>query len=390
MSIAALNVDSNRMSQMVDRCLVRAVQERASDIHFEPRENRLRVRFRIDGVLTERPGFPGEGVTAVVSRLKVLAGMDISERRMPQDGGFNFTKGMIGANFRISTFPTELGEKVVLRVLNAEKGNLTLDRLGMEEKMAERLRGLIRKPNGIILSTGPTGSGKTSSLYALLREFDADTVNIVTLEDPIEYRLPGITQGQTNARVGFTFAAGLRSILRQDPDVIMVGEMRDAETSQIAFRAALTGHMVLSTLHTNSAMESIVRLIDMGTERFVVAAALRAVVSQRLVRKVCGACRVPARLPAAFAQKLQVSRTTMIYRAKGCPQCAMTGYMGRTGVFEMIELDEGLSDLLKSPRTARMELARALAERGVVSLKRAGMSRVLKGETTIEEILRVS
>jgi len=382
--------DERRVSMMLERLMLQAIADRASDLHFEPQARRLRVRFRIDGVLVDKPGLPVMAIHPAVSRLKVLAGLDISEKRRPQDGGFRFEKGKHAANFRVSTFPTPHGEKVVLRLLSEVSATMGVERLGMNGFLIDQLREIVARPNGIVLVTGPTGSGKTTTLYSLLGELKSDRVNIVTLEDPIEYRLEGITQGQTNKKVGFTFSAGLRSILRQDPDIILVGEMRDAETASIAFRAALTGHLVLSSLHTNSALETIVRLIDMGIERFVIASALRAVVAQRLIRRICPICRVPQRVTESERAKLLMPPMGAVFQAKGCPRCANTGYQGRVGLFELVQVDEEFAELIKDPGTSRKDFQDELARRQVISLRRAGMRMVTKGETTVEEVLRVT
>ena len=382
--------DEHRVSQTLERVLAQASRIGASDIHFEPREGRLRIRFRVDGVMSTHAHLPGELMAPVTIRLKVLAGLDISERRLPQDGAFQIDRARKTTSYRVSTFPTADGEKIVLRLLSRDGEQFALDDLGMPPTMVETLRHVIGKPNGLVLVTGPTGSGKTSTLYALLRELASDELNIVTLEDPVEARIPGITQGQTLVKAGFTFATGLRAILRQDPDVIMVGEMRDTETAQIAFRAGLTGHLVLSTLHTNGAVETFVRMRDMGLEPYVVASALRAVIAQRLVRGLCSACRIPTQVDPKLRAALALDTDAQIYQARGCPQCGQSGYKGRSGIFEIVEMDEDLADLMKAEDTARHDIAQALKERNVVSLRRAGGQCVASGKTTVDEVMRVT
>ncbi len=378
--------------QLVDRILERAVQESASDIHIEPREDLVRVRFRIDGMLVERPEIPIALKMAIVSRLKVMGDVDIAERRLPQDGAFRFNANGEPVDIRISTFPTEFGQKAVLRLLRRVSDDLSLDRLGFPKNLSERMVAHAHRSLGMLLVTGPTGSGKTSSLYALLNTLDARSRNIMTLEDPIEYRFSDIIQGQTNQKIGFTFASGLRSILRQDPDVILVGEMRDGETADIAFKSALTGHLVLSSLHTNSAMETFVRLFDMGLERYVVASALNAMLAQRLVRKLCRYCR--RCMP--FDEKL--NRTIGgnsehhfdVYEAAGCAECYGTGYRSRIGIFELLEVDDELNDIVKSDAMSYVELRKFLETRGYHGLRHAGYRLVRKGITSLDEVYRVT
>ncbi|MGC6418062.1 MAG: GspE/PulE family protein [Bradymonadia bacterium] len=377
---------------LVDRILARAVDERASDIHIEPRPKSVRVRFRIDGLLVSRPPFDQAFRQRVASRLKVMANLDIAERRLPQDGAFRFRVDQLDVDVRISTFPTEYGEKVVLRLLPQSNARMNLTDLGVSQSLAEELTQLSQRAHGMLLVTGPTGSGKTSTLYALLQQTDAIGRNIVTLEDPIEYRFKHVIQAQTNPRIGFTFARGLRAMLRQDPDVIMVGEMRDAETANIAFKAALTGHMVLSTLHTSSAIETFVRLFDMGLEKYVVASAINGMLAQRLVRRICAHCcemkAADAPTIDLFAEYgLAVEQTPV---AVGCESCHNTGFSGRTGIFELISADDRLKDLVKSEDTTRIQLATVLHERGHQGLRREGLERVMQGLTTVDEVMRVT
>ena len=378
--------------QLVDRILERAVQESASDIHIEPREDLVRVRFRIDGMLVERPEIPVELKMAIVSRLKVMGNVDIAERRLPQDGAFRFNANGEPVDIRISTFPTEFGQKAVLRLLRRVSDDLNLGQLGFTKSLSDKMVAHARRSLGMLLVTGPTGSGKTSSLYGLLNTLDARSRNIMTLEDPIEYRFSDIIQGQTNQKIGFTFASGLRSILRQDPDVILVGEMRDGETADIAFKSALTGHLVLSSLHTNSAMETFVRLFDMGLERYVVASALNAMLAQRLVRKLCRYCRKSTPYDEHLNRKLggDSEHQFEIYEAGGCAECYGTGYRSRIGIFELLEVDDELNDIVKSDVLTYVELRKFLEKRGYHGLRHAGYRLVRKGITSMEEVFRVT
>ncbi len=377
---------------LVDRIIARGVSERASDIHLEPRNEAVRVRFRIDGILVERPAFPIGFRQSVVSRLKVMARLDIAEKRLPQDGTFRVRVDETDVDVRMSSFPTEYGEKVVLRLLIQVDSRPGIDGLGMSPHSATQLRRFTQHAHGIFLVTGPTGSGKTSTLYAMLQETDGRSRNIVTLEDPIEYRFDDVVQAQVNPRIGFDFARGLRAMLRQDPDVIMVGEMRDAETADIAFKAALTGHLVLSTLHTSSAIETFVRLFDMGLERYVVASALNGMLAQRLVRTLCESCKREAVIDASTRDIFEALSIddVKLYEPVGCGSCHGTGYDGRAGVFELIEADDPLKDLVKSESTTRLELADYLASRGHGGLRRAALCSVASGVTSMEEALRVT
>jgi type II secretory ATPase GspE/PulE/Tfp pilus assembly ATPase PilB-like protein len=373
---------------VVAHLIAEAWRQRVSDIHLEPRSDRLRVRYRIDGMLTERRAVALGMAPAVLNRVKVLASLDIAERRLPQDGAFRHTVDDTEFALRVSSFPTEYGEKLVLRLLGDRRDVSALHELGMPPPMVDALRRIARRPSGMVVVAGPTGSGKTSTLYAVLREIEKTEVNIVTLENPIEYRFSGVVQGQTNARAGFTFAAGLRAILRQDPDVIMVGEMRDAETASIALKAALTGHMVLTSLHTNSVAETVVRLVDMGSERFVVAATLRAVLAQRLIRRLCPACRRAVPSDTAARALLGAQAPDHLFEPRGCPKCAGTGYLGRTGIFELAELDDGVAGMIKEG-AGRVEIEGELGRRGVRGLREAGLAAAASGLTSLAEILRV-
>ena len=377
---------------LFDRILDEAVAARASDIHLEPREDRLAVRFRVDGVLVKQKPFPPDLSRPVVSRAKILSGMDISERRIPQDGTFSKTVRGQKVNLRCSTFPTSDGEKAVMRLL---ADSLILTDLGKLGVPTDQLKTLVRcahAASGLILVSGPTGSGKTSTLHSILKRLDADKLNIVTLEDPIEIRNPKLNQAQINARVGFTFAGGLRSMLRQDPDVVLVGEMRDLETSQIAFRASLTGHLVLTTLHTSSTVDTITRLLDIGLEPYLVASSLTVVMAQRLVRVLCPRCREPYEPTDPMKEILGFPLPpleTHIYREKGCPDCSYTGYRGRTGLFEVVEITDDIRDLIKV-KSASDEYKQVLKTAGVPTVRRDGIRKVIAGITTLDEVMRVT
>ncbi|MCC7484192.1 MAG: Flp pilus assembly complex ATPase component TadA [Burkholderiales bacterium] len=371
-----------------------AVQARASDIHVEPQERRLQIRFRIDGVLHPQAESDAKIATAVVLRLKLMSGLDISEKRLPQDGRFNVRVRNVQVDVRISTMPTQYGESVVMRLLNQATGILGLANLGMSSAMLAKLREVIHRPSGMVLVTGPTGSGKTTTLYAALSELNTTERKIITVEDPVEYRLPGINQVQVNEKIELDFARVLRSALRQDPDVILVGEMRDRETVETGLRAALTGHLVFSTLHTNDAVGTAVRLFDMGAARYMVALSLQLVIAQRLVRVVCESCAQPHEPPPHEYEWLRTelredARENRYVRGKGCSHCNGTGYQGRTGVYEMMEMTNALveaansDDIQKFVRAARAQMAGNTLRRHAVDLAAAG-------RTTPEEGMRVS
>jgi type II secretory ATPase GspE/PulE/Tfp pilus assembly ATPase PilB-like protein len=377
---------------LIDRVLERAARERASDVHIEPRAETVRLRFRIDGLLVEQPEIPLSLGSPVVSRLKVLARLDIAEKRLPQDGAFRrFLDGQ-DVDLRLSTFPTEHGEKVVLRLLVQDATRASFEHMGLSPQLATRLRQLSNLPYGMVLVTGPTGSGKTTTLYAMLSQIDARVRNVQTLEDPIEYRFEDIIQGQAHPKIGFTFARGLRAILRQDPDVILVGEMRDAETAEIAFKASLTGHLVLSTLHTATAIETFTRLFDIGLERYVVASALRAMLGQRLVRRLCPQCkrRVPLDHPTRELMGPAHHDLKYTFVPVGCPACNGTGYKGRVGVYELVEVDDDLADLVKAQTTTRGALREYMHQRGLYGLRASGLELVRKGLTAVAEVVRVT
>ncbi len=390
-SFSRSEAGSGEIVRALDEVIRRAVKSRASDIHFEPKAERLRIRFRIDGVMVEQPYLPASASLPMISRIKVLGRMDIAVKRQPQDGTFKVDLGRgKQVSLRASTFPCFDGEKAVLRLLEAN-AIIAMDKLGMGRGQTVALRRLVRTTGGLMLVTGPTGSGKTSTLYAVLSELDTARLNIVTLEDPIEVQLPEITQGQVNPRAGFTFADGLRAILRQDPDVILVGEMRDAETASIAVQASLTGHLVLSTMHTNSTIATIARLMDLGIEPYIVANALVGVVAQRLVRMVCPKCHETYTLEKDVSDEVgfALPENASMVRAVGCDACMYTGFKGRRGIFEIVEIEERLQALIKRKAGAD-EYKKLLRDMTVPTLRRVGMRQALKGRTTASEVLRVT
>jgi len=376
----------------VNFLIFNAVQEGASDIHIEPGENRLRVRYRIDGVLFEQHAPPYQMTAAIVSRLKIMANLDIAERRLPQDGRIRAMVHGRHVDLRVSTLPTTHGEKCVIRILDNRSILIGLERLGMSPEMLKRFRRQITEPHGIVLVTGPTGSGKTTTLYSALQVMDGDALNISTVEDPVEYQLDFANQVNVRERIGLTFAAALRSLLRQDPDVIMVGEIRDEETARIAVQASLTGHLVLSTLHTNDAPSSITRLINIGIEPYLIAASVNAVLAQRLVRRICEHCKSEEKtIREADARYLARHNIRMdkTYRGSGCDKCRGTGYSGRVGIYEMLELDDDLRDLVTASPSL-MDLRRACRKQGMQTLREDGLAKVAAGLTTVEEIARVT
>ncbi len=382
-------------ARMLDLVMIQAIRDRASDIHFEPNEKALRVRFRIDGFLYESLTLPKQIHPALTSRIKILAEMDIAETRLPQDGNFNVKLEKRGFEIRVSTFPTIYGENVVLRILDQTSPLLKLDDLGFSEEVLNHFKQLIRKTNGIVLVTGPTGSGKTTTLYALLNMINSKEKNIITIEDPVEYRLALIRQTQINPKAGITFATGLRSILRQDPDIIMIGEIRDLDTSEIAMQSALTGHLVLSTLHTNDAPEAISRLMDIGVEPYLISSSVIGVLAQRLVRTICPDCKVPYQADPEVMKDLgeDVSKSKgslTLYRGKGCKNCKQSGYRGRTGIFELLLVNEEIKRLISEK--ASTQVIREVAKKtvGMVLLRSDGLRKVLRGMTTLDEVDRVA
>ncbi len=379
--------------RLVNSLLFQAVKERASDIHIEPFETELSVRFRIDGVLYEVLKPPKAFQPSIISRVKVMAGLNIAEKRLPQDGRIRLKIAGKDIDSRISTVPTAFGERIVMRLLDRSSVMLGLNEIGLVEDQFKKFEKLIQRNNGIILVTGPTGCGKTTTLYAALARINSPEINIITIEDPIEYQLKGIGQIQVNPKIDLTFANGLRSILRQDPDVILVGEIRDVETAGIAIHASLTGHLVFSTLHTNDAAGAITRLIDMGIEPFLVSSSLMAILAQRLVRLVCPACREKYTPGEDELRDLGVNGKFMkgrtVYRSKGCKECSQSGYKGRTGIFELLIVDDNIRGLITKGVDSATIKKKAISK-AMKTLREDGARKVLSGETTIEEILRVT
>ncbi len=382
--------DDAPIIRLINALLTQALRENASDIHIEPFETRSVVRFRMDGALRDVIEPKRALHAAIVSRIKVMAQLDIAEKRLPQDGRIALRLAGRPVDVRVSTLPTGHGERVVLRLLDKQAGQLELGRLGMSPPALAGLDELIHRPHGIVLVTGPTGSGKTTTLYAALSRLDAGALNIMTVEDPIEYDLDGIGQTQANPRIDLSFARALRAILRQDPDVIMIGEIRDLETAQIAVQASLTGHLVLATLHTNDAASSVTRLIDMGIEPFLLASSLLGVLGQRLVRRLCPLCRQPHEAgDREIAVLGQPALNGPLYRAAGCPNCNSTGYRGRTGIYELLTVDETLRRMIHDGAAEQALRAYAMAH-GMVNLRQDGMRWVRAGDTALEEVLRVT
>jgi general secretion pathway protein E len=382
--------DDAPIIRLINALLTEAIKINASDIHIEPFENSMRVRFRVDGMLREILKPPGNIAPLVISRIKVMAKLDIAEKRLPQDGRISLRVAGRAVDVRVSTLPSGHGERVVLRLLDKQAGRLDLEQLGMGEKIEKQFDQLLHKPYGIILVTGPTGSGKTTTLYAGLTRLNEKSRNILTVEDPIEYYLDGIGQTQVNNKIEMSFARGLRSILRQDPDVVMIGEIRDIETASIAVQASLTGHLVLSTLHTNSAIGAITRLRDMGVEPFLLASSLIGVVAQRLVRKLCPHCKIPHTVTPSECSWLNLPENdqTTIYSAAGCKECNNIGYIGRTGLYEFIPVDDKLMDMIHEGEGehAMEQYARTFS----TSLRQDGRRMILRGITSLEEVIRVS
>ena len=376
---------------ILDDLVRRAVRFGASDIHLEPKRDYLQVRFRVDGSMTEQGTVPSDVGGQMVSRIKVLSRMDISERRIPQDGQFSLDPQRGSRiHLRASTFPCSQGEKIVMRLLLGQSA-ISFDRLGMNAAMQARVRELVLKDQGFLVASGPTGSGKTSTLYAFLQLLDAASVNVVTLEDPIEVELSPITQGQTNVRVGFTFAAGLRAVLRQDPDVVLVGEIRDAETAGIALQASLTGHLVMTTLHTSNTVETIVRLVDLGIEPWIIANALTVALAQRLVRVVCRACAETTELREDIKEEdvVLLSRGARVAVPRGCKECRGTGYRGRVGIFEVLEMNDEIRELIKAKSSAK-SYRKLMREMQVPTIRQVGFEKVRELLTTVEEVMRVT
>jgi len=399
------------VTKMVEVILRNAIDGGASDIHIEPLENNVRVRYRVDGILYNSLTLPKRIGPAIVSRIKILSNLKIDEKRKPQDGRFRINELGRNVDFRVSTFPIAFGEKTVLRILDKTKGLVEIEQLGFLKKDEEKLKKNAEEPYGIILVTGPTGSGKSTTLYSVLKILNKEGVNIVTLEDPVEYAIEGISQSQVRPEIGYTFATGLRSILRQDPDIIMVGEIRDEETAELAIHTALTGHLVFSTLHTNSAAGAIPRLVDMGIQPFLISSSMKLVIAQRLVRKICSKCKeevaeIPKDAERIIAEELEkISPQTLeqleiedilkkgevkIYHGKGCPECKGKGMRGRVGIFEVIEVNDKIKKIIESGEVSEQAIESEAKSLGYTTMKQDGIIKVLKGITTIEEVQRVT
>ncbi len=390
-------IKEEKISEIVSHVLEFAVKARSSDIHIEPQETSTRVRYRIDGILQEKLTIPRELHDSLVSRIKILGGMKIDEKRIPQDGRFNFKAGGEDTDLRVSSLPTAWGEKIVMRLLKKTGGVPDLQSLGLRGKALKNLQDAILRPHGIIMICGPTGSGKTTTLYSIISKINTPKVNIVTLEDPIEYKMVGVNQVQINPAVGLTFASGLKSFLRQDPNVILVGEIRDQETADLAVQASLTGHLVFSTLHTNNAAGALPRLLDMGAEPYLLTSSITAIMAQRVARKIHETCKESYTPDSKITEDMKLvlgplwpnGKEIILYRGKGCQDCANSGYYGRIGVYEVIPVTDSISKLIleRSPST---EIEKKAKEEGMVTLKQDGYLKVLEGITTIEEILRVA
>lgn len=377
----------------VNNLIARAAEARASDIHIEPTEDSIQIRFRIDGILREQEALPGHLRSAFISRIKVMSGLNIAERRLPQDGRLRLAVRGQEIDFRVATSPTIHGETVVLRILDRSTLALEFATLGFDEELLARYKRVLCQPHGILLVTGPTGSGKTTTLYASLNELNTPERKILTIEDPIEYRMPGINQTQVKPQIGLSFAAALRSFLRQDPDVMMVGEIRDLETAQVAIQSALTGHMILSTLHTNSAASSVTRLLDMGVEPFLITSTLNAVMAQRLVRRLCPACRTKEagspEMLSALGLNTSDHQPVTFYRAHGCDRCGNSGFRGRIALFELLIIDDEINRLVLARAEARV-IQRAATDAGMRTMLADGIIKARGGLTTIDEVLRVT
>ena len=377
--------------KLVNYLIYSAVRDGASDIHIEPHDNALRIRFRVDGDLYEKLRPPFKMAPAIVSRIKIMAGLDIAERRLPQDGGVHVLMHKHPVDLRISTLAGQFGEKAVIRIIDNRSVLVNLEKLGFGYEMLKSWRKAISAPNGIVLVTGPTGSGKSTTLYSVLKELNNDAVNICTVEDPVEFNLPNINQFQVNERIGFTFAGALRSLLRQDPDIIMVGEIRDEETARIAVQASLTGHLVLSTLHTNNAPGTVSRLVNTGVEPYLISASLVAVLAQRLVRKICTNCKEPYDPPANIRRAVErmTGEVEVFYSGRGCTKCRNSGYAGRIGIYELLIPNDEMREKMVTEISVT-ELYNFAVQTGMITLRQDGMEKVKAGITTVEEVFRVT
>ena len=388
---ARVTDEDSPVVRLVNQIIANALAQRASDIHFDPQEADFRVRYRVDGILRTERSLPKHMQNIIIARIKIMANLNITENRLPQDGRIKTTINFRPVDIRVSSLPTIFGEKVVMRILDLSNAVNQLERIGFSENNLKAFVSMLEKPNGIVLITGPTGSGKSSTLYAALNRLNNEEVNIITVEDPVEYQLDGINQIQVNENVGLTFASGLRSILRQDPDIVMIGEIRDTETAQIAIRASLTGHLVLSTLHTNSSVAALTRLVDMGIEPFLISSSMNGVVAQRLVRRVCKDCGEQVQASDREKQLFQSRNMDIdvVFRGKGCPSCNFTGYRGRVAIHEVLTVDSQIRNLI-SDSASTSTIRQYVKEKGMKFLIDDGFEKVQKGITTTEEILRVA
>lgn len=390
-----INIDEGEQApiiRMVNLIIKEGLKQRASDIHIEPQADRMRVRYRIDGILQEAMNIPKQSQNAIIIRIKIMSKLDITTTRIPQDGRFKMKVGTQEVDFRVSLLPTTFGQKVVMRVLDRKSLNVGLDGLGFSKEATEKLKEAIHKPFGMILVTGPTGSGKSTTLYSILNSLNTVDRNIITVEDPVEYLIEGMTQIQAHAEIGLTFASGLRSILRQSPDIVMVGEIRDSETADIAIKASLTGQLVFSTLHTNDASGALTRIIDMGVEPFLVSSSLVMVIAQRLCRKMCQHCKEEIDIPeSAFKNfKTKVPAKTKFYHGKGCNLCRKTGYSGRMGVSEILEIDDVVRDMIIRGASSDEIKKYAVDKQGMLTLWEDAMRKFIAGMTTYEEVMRIT
>ncbi len=377
------------VTKLVNLLVMQAAEERASDVHIDPEENRVRVRYRIDGILHESSSPPSHLHAAISSRIKVMAELDIAETRIPQDGRFSYTFEGRQIDVRVSTYPSIYGEAIVMRLLDKKAALISLTDLGFSDDNLKLFEASIKRPYGIILVTGPTGSGKTTTLYSTLNHINSPELNIMTIEDPVEYELPGIRQAQVNVKAGLVFANALRSMLRQDPDVILVGEIRDSETAKVAIEAALTGHLVFSTLHTNDAPGALTRLTDMGVEPFLTSSATAAVMAQRLLRKICNNCKEEIKVPAELIKEFEILKGKTLYHGKGCKACHNTGYLGRTSIFEIFAVSEPIRQLVIA-RESTSKIRELAIKQGMRPLRDDGLLKVANGVTTLDEVLRVT
>lgn len=390
-------IREEKISEIVSHILEFAIKARASDIHIEPEEKTTRVRYRIDGILQEKLTIPSEIHDALVSRIKILSGMKIDEKRIPQDGRFNFKATDEDVDLRVSSLPTTWGEKIVMRLLKKTGGVPTLNELGLRGRGLRNLEDAILRPHGIIIICGPTGSGKTTTLYSIISKINTPKVNIVTLEDPVEYKIPGVNQVQVNPAVGLTFASGLRAFLRQDPNIILVGEIRDQETADLAIQASLTGHLVFSTLHTNDASGALPRLLDMGAEPYLLASSMTAIVAQRVVRRIHNQCKISYTPDSKILEEIKgvvgdlwpESREIKLFKGQGCSDCGNSGYFGRIGIFEVLPVTEKIGKLILE-RAPASTIEKQAREEGMLTLKQDGYLKALEGITSIEEVLRVA